>query len=76
MLTLQEDEVDWCIEASDPALQHALAVIQAKGDSMQPLLDCILYLTRYLYDPGTFTKLCKPVHPWERVSAIQSIKAR
>jgi len=32
MLTLQEDEVDWGSEASDPALQHALAVIQAKGE--------------------------------------------
>ena len=35
MLTLQEDEVDWGSEASDPALQHALAVIQAKGNRMQ-----------------------------------------
>jgi len=35
MLTLQEDEVHWGSEASGPALQHALAVIQAKGDSMQ-----------------------------------------
>jgi len=35
MLTLQEDEVDWGNEDSDPALQHALAVIQAKGDRMQ-----------------------------------------
>lgn len=35
MLTLQEDEVDWGSEGSDPALQHALAVIQAKGDRMQ-----------------------------------------
>ena len=35
MLTLQEDEVHWGSEASDPALQHALAVIQAKGDRMQ-----------------------------------------
>lgn len=32
MLTLQKDEVDWGSEASDPALQHALAVIQAKGE--------------------------------------------
>ena len=35
MLTLQEDEVDWGNEASDPALQQALAVIQAKGDKMR-----------------------------------------
>ena len=35
MLNLQEDEVDWGNEAFDPALQHALAVIQAKGDRMQ-----------------------------------------
>ena len=40
----------------------------------QPLLDCMLYLTQYLYDPGTFTKLCKSVYPWERVSEIQSIR--
>lgn len=33
MLTLQEDEVEWGDGASDPALQHALAVIKAKGDS-------------------------------------------
>lgn len=36
MLTLQEDEVDWGSEASDPALQHALAVIQAKGGLQPP----------------------------------------
>ena len=33
MLTLQEDEVDWGSEASDPALLHALAVIKAKGET-------------------------------------------
>ena len=32
MLTLQEDEVDWGSEASDPALLQALAVIKAKGE--------------------------------------------
>ncbi|DBA85087.1 TPA: hypothetical protein ACH3X2_005810 [Trebouxia sp. C0005] len=36
MLTLQEDEVDWGSEGSDPALQHALAVIQAKGGLQAP----------------------------------------
>ncbi|KAL0050163.1 hypothetical protein WJX82_005580 [Trebouxia sp. C0006] len=36
MLTLQEDEVDWGNEDSDPALQHALAVIQAKGGLQAP----------------------------------------
>ena len=35
MLMLQEDEMDWGgsadAAAADPALQHALAVIKAKG---------------------------------------------
>ncbi|KAL0041472.1 hypothetical protein WJX79_004709 [Trebouxia sp. C0005] len=31
-----EDEVDWGSEGSDPALQHALAVIQAKGGLQAP----------------------------------------
>lgn len=30
-LTLQDDEVDWGGGPQDPALQHALAVIKAKG---------------------------------------------
>ena len=42
------------------------------------LADCIrilyLTLTQCPYDPGTLPKLCKSVHPWERVSEIQSIK--
>ena len=36
VLTLQEDEVDWESNgAADPALQHALAVIRAKGDNLR-----------------------------------------
>ena len=31
MLELQEDEVEWGDGGCDPALQHALAVIKAKG---------------------------------------------
>ena len=35
VLILQEDEVDWGSNgAADPALQHALAVIHAKGDKL------------------------------------------
>ena len=45
MLTLQEDEVDWGNEDSDPALQHALAVIQAKGDRIIILLIIITTTT-------------------------------
>ncbi len=45
MLTLQEDEVDWGNEDSDPALQHALAVIQAKGDRIIILIIIITTTT-------------------------------
>ena len=37
-LVLQEDEVDWGgdgVEGVDPALQHALAVIRARGERTQ-----------------------------------------
>jgi len=37
------------------------------------LHDCILYLPQYLWSRH-FTRLCKSVHPWGRVSEIQSIK--
>jgi len=45
MLTLQEDEVDWGNEAFDPAVQHALAVIQAKGDRIIILIIIITTTT-------------------------------
>ncbi len=40
----------------------------------QPLLDCILYLTQYFYDPGILPNSANLVYPWESVSEIQSIK--
>ena len=61
MLTLQEDEVEWGDGASDPALQHALAVIKAKGD--MPHLTFRYARTCSTYIPCTcqvfsFTLLC------------------
>ena len=40
------------------------------------MLDCISYLTQYLYIYGSrhFTGLCISVHSWERVSEIRTIK--
>jgi len=37
------------------------------------LLDCIMYLTQYLYDPGILPALQTSVS-WERVSELQSTK--
>jgi len=54
-------------------LRDALNAFQCIAQPNTALLECILYLTYYLRSRH-FTGLCKSVHPWGRVSEIQSIK--
>jgi len=52
------------------SLQDAFQCIAQPNTALH---DCILYTAHYLRSKH-FTGLCKSVHPWGRVSEIQSIK--